>query len=146
MFLIGVPVMALWGLAGPALQALMTRRVGPSEQGQLQGATASLQAIAGLIGPGIFTQTFAVVHRAAGRPADARGAVLRGGTASRRELRCRLARDGEVKFTGQKDAEGQGEEESLEALAPSCELCVRLLPSSVFRTGGEAFCTQTSAR
>ncbi len=59
-FLIGVPVMALWGLTSPALQALMTRRVGPSEQGRLQGATASLQAIAGLIGPGIFTQTFAV--------------------------------------------------------------------------------------
>jgi DHA1 family tetracycline resistance protein-like MFS transporter len=59
-FLIGVPVMALWGLTSPALQALMTRRVGASEQGRLQGATASLQAIAALIGPGIFTQTFAV--------------------------------------------------------------------------------------
>lgn len=58
-FLIGVPVMALWGLTSPAVQALMTRRVGPAEQGRLQGATASLQAIAGLIGPGIFTQTFA---------------------------------------------------------------------------------------
>src|SRR5262245_28577824 len=58
-FLIGVPVMALWGLTSPAVQALMTRRVGASEQGRLQGATASLQAIAGLVGPGLFTQTFA---------------------------------------------------------------------------------------
>src|SRR5262249_53298764 len=59
LFLAGVPVMALWGLTNPAVQALMTRRVGPAEQGRLQGATASLQAIAGLIGPGLFTQTFA---------------------------------------------------------------------------------------
>ena len=58
-FLIGVPVMALWGLTSPSVQALMTRRVDASAQGRLQGATASLQAIAGLIGPGIFTQTFA---------------------------------------------------------------------------------------
>ena len=35
---LGVPVMALWGLAGPALQGLMSRLVSPSEQGQLQGA------------------------------------------------------------------------------------------------------------
>ena len=38
----GIPVMAFWGLAGPAAQGLMTRRVGPMEQGQLQGAIASL--------------------------------------------------------------------------------------------------------
>jgi DHA1 family tetracycline resistance protein-like MFS transporter len=58
-FLVGVPVMAVWGLTSPAVQALMTRRVGPAEQGRLQGANSSLQAIAGLIGPGLFTQTFA---------------------------------------------------------------------------------------
>jgi DHA1 family tetracycline resistance protein-like MFS transporter len=51
--------MALWGFAGPSAQALMSRRVSESEQGQLQGANASLQAIAGLIGPGLFTQAFA---------------------------------------------------------------------------------------
>jgi DHA1 family tetracycline resistance protein-like MFS transporter len=32
--------------------------VSPSEQGQLQGAIASLTGIAGLIGPSLFTQTF----------------------------------------------------------------------------------------
>lgn len=37
----------------------MTRRVRPTEQGQLQGAIASLTGIAGLIGPTLFTQTFA---------------------------------------------------------------------------------------
>jgi DHA1 family tetracycline resistance protein-like MFS transporter len=51
--------MALWGLTGPSTQALMSRRVSPSEQGRLQGALSSLQGIAGLIGPGVFTLTFA---------------------------------------------------------------------------------------
>jgi DHA1 family tetracycline resistance protein-like MFS transporter len=58
-FWIGVPVMALWGLTTPAAQALMTRRVDPSQQGHLQGAVQSLRGIAGLIGPGLFTMTFA---------------------------------------------------------------------------------------
>jgi hypothetical protein len=38
---LGIPVMALWGVAGAAIQALMTRRVAPDQQGQLQGATSS---------------------------------------------------------------------------------------------------------
>lgn len=59
LYCFGIPIMAFWGLAGPAMQALMTRRVRASEQGQLQGAIASLTGIAGLVGPSIFTQTFA---------------------------------------------------------------------------------------
>ena len=59
LFAIGVPVMSMWGLSSPALQGLMTRLLGSSEQGQLQGALASLQGIAGLLGPALFTQTFA---------------------------------------------------------------------------------------
>jgi MFS transporter, DHA1 family, tetracycline resistance protein len=59
MFLIGIPVMALWGLFGPAAQGMMTRRVGPTEQGQLQGALNGVRGITGLIGPSLFTQTFA---------------------------------------------------------------------------------------
>ncbi len=58
-FWLGVPVMALWGVVGPALQDLMSRRVSPSEQGQLQGANNSLRSIAGLIGPAIFSASFA---------------------------------------------------------------------------------------
>jgi DHA1 family tetracycline resistance protein-like MFS transporter len=38
----------------------MSRRVSGSEQGQLQGAIAGLSGIAGLIGPGLFTQAFAL--------------------------------------------------------------------------------------
>jgi DHA1 family tetracycline resistance protein-like MFS transporter len=59
LFCLGVPVMALWGLTNPSAQSLMSRRVSPSEQGQLQGAQSSLQGVAGLIGPGIFTLIFA---------------------------------------------------------------------------------------
>ena len=55
----GIPVMALWGLAGAAAMGLMSRLVGVSEQGQLQGANASIMALAGLFGPGLFTQAFA---------------------------------------------------------------------------------------
>jgi DHA1 family tetracycline resistance protein-like MFS transporter len=59
-FWAGVPVMSLCSLAHPALQAMMTRRVAPSEQGQLQGAGASGQGLAAMVGPGVFAQTFAL--------------------------------------------------------------------------------------
>jgi DHA1 family tetracycline resistance protein-like MFS transporter len=54
-----IPVMALWGLAGPSAMGIMSRLVSASEQGQLQGANSSLMALAGLFGPGLFTQVFA---------------------------------------------------------------------------------------
>ena len=59
-FWIGVPVMALWGIATPSLQTIMTSLVDATEQGRLQGALASLMGLASLIGPLVFTQTFAV--------------------------------------------------------------------------------------
>ncbi len=59
LFCIGIPVMALWGVSGAATQALMTRLVASDEQGRLQGATASVQSIAQLVGPFLFTLTFA---------------------------------------------------------------------------------------
>ncbi len=58
-FWAGIPVMALWGIAGAATQAMMSKLVTASEQGQLQGANASIMAVAGLIGPGLFSFTFA---------------------------------------------------------------------------------------
>lgn len=58
-FMSGVLVVALWGLASPAAQALMTRHIGPSEQGELQGANGSVMGIATMIGPGMFAGTFA---------------------------------------------------------------------------------------
>jgi MFS transporter, DHA1 family, tetracycline resistance protein len=59
-FWIGIPLMALWGLEGPACMALMSRHVGATEQGRLQGANASVTGIANLFGPGLFSQVFAV--------------------------------------------------------------------------------------
>src|SRR5262249_27236971 len=58
-FLIALPVFAFMGLFGPAAQGLMTRHVEPSQQGQLQGANSSIMGITGMMGPVIFTQTFA---------------------------------------------------------------------------------------
>ena len=59
LFLAAVPVVALWGLASPAAQGLMTRHIGPSEQGALQGAAGSVMGIANMIGPWLFAGTFA---------------------------------------------------------------------------------------
>jgi DHA1 family tetracycline resistance protein-like MFS transporter len=59
LFLGSILVNSLWALAGPTSQSLMTRRVSPSVQGELQGAIASLRGVAMLIGPGMFSLTFA---------------------------------------------------------------------------------------
>jgi DHA1 family tetracycline resistance protein-like MFS transporter len=59
MFWAGIPVLALWGMGSAATMGLMSRLVGASEQGQLQGANSSLIALAGLVGPGLFAHTFA---------------------------------------------------------------------------------------
>ena len=59
LFWLGIPVMALWGVAGAAIQALTTQRVAPDQQGQLQGATSSVQSLSQLVGPFLFTLTFA---------------------------------------------------------------------------------------
>ncbi len=56
---VGVPVCAFMGLFGPAAQAIMTRLVPAQEQGQLQGANSSIMGITGIVGPGIFTLSFA---------------------------------------------------------------------------------------
>jgi DHA1 family tetracycline resistance protein-like MFS transporter len=59
LFWLGIPVMALWGVSGAALQALLTQLVPPDQQGQLQGATSSVQSVSQLVGPFLFTLTFA---------------------------------------------------------------------------------------
>lgn len=59
LFWVGIPVMALWGVSGAALQALNTQLVEPEQQGQLQGATNSVQSVSQLLGPFLFTLIFA---------------------------------------------------------------------------------------
>jgi DHA1 family tetracycline resistance protein-like MFS transporter len=58
LFCFGIPFGALWGFAGPAAQALMTKKVEPGEQGRLQGALAGLRGLTGMIGPPVFTSIF----------------------------------------------------------------------------------------
>ena len=58
LFCIAIPVFNLLALFSPAAQSMMAREVGPSEQGQLQGAITSLRGITGLIGPGLFAYVF----------------------------------------------------------------------------------------
>lgn len=60
LFCFGIPTTALWGLAGAATQALLTRRVTPEQQGQLQGATSSVQSVSQMLGPFLFTLIFAL--------------------------------------------------------------------------------------
>jgi DHA1 family tetracycline resistance protein-like MFS transporter len=59
LFLVGIPILALESFASPALTGLMSREVGGGEQGQLAGANSSIMAIASLLGPTIYTGSFA---------------------------------------------------------------------------------------
>ncbi len=67
MFPFGMPFYALAGLVGPAVQSQLTRKVGATEQGRLQGSVAGLTALTGLFAPIVFTQTFAYATTGAGR-------------------------------------------------------------------------------
>ncbi|MBB6253460.1 TCR/Tet family MFS transporter [Nitrospirillum iridis] len=52
------PLLALGGIAGPALQALMSFRVGQDRQGELQGTLAALTSLVGICGPLAFTAVY----------------------------------------------------------------------------------------
>ena len=68
LFLLGIPLMNMWGLAGPTAQGLMSVHVTPQEQGQLQGAVQCIRGLTALIGPGLFTFVFAAAIRSGARP------------------------------------------------------------------------------
>lgn len=59
LFIIAIFVFAPIGLVQPALQSLMTRYVSPSQQGQLQGANASINGITLVIGPVLYGLVYA---------------------------------------------------------------------------------------
>ncbi len=48
-------VFALMGFFNASITGIMSKQLGPSEQGQLSGANSSLNGIAGMIGPSLFT-------------------------------------------------------------------------------------------
>ena len=58
-YLGSIPIISIWNISSPAANGMMTHRVSESEQGELQGAISSLRAIAMMLGPGLFTFTFA---------------------------------------------------------------------------------------
>lgn len=58
MFAILIPY-ALGGIAGPAIQSVISGHVPPNEQGELQGALTSLQSVTTIIGPLVMTNLFA---------------------------------------------------------------------------------------
>ena len=51
-------VYCLGGIAGPALQGIISTQVPANEQGELQGALTSLMSITSIIGPPLMTNTF----------------------------------------------------------------------------------------
>lgn len=76
MLLAVLPIGALSALAGPAAQALMSRRMGGDEQGGLQGALTSLQSLTSMLAPLYATHLFAAFGQDGTSPAAA-GAVHR---------------------------------------------------------------------
>ena len=58
MLYVAVAIGSLGGIANPAVQTVMSRQAGPSAQGELQGAVASLNGIAAVISPLVMTQLF----------------------------------------------------------------------------------------
>ncbi|WP_417628936.1 TCR/Tet family MFS transporter [Pararhodobacter aggregans] len=57
--LVLIPISSLSGLINPALRAEMSDRVEASQQGELQGALASLHALGMIAAPFVYTQVFA---------------------------------------------------------------------------------------
>ncbi len=65
-----IPLIALWGLSDTTISSLMSAEFGTREQGRLQGALASLMALAETFGPLLSTQVyaFAIQHGGAAGP------------------------------------------------------------------------------
>jgi MFS transporter, DHA1 family, tetracycline resistance protein len=59
-----IAIGSLGGIANPAMQSVMSRQVGPSSQGELQGAIASLASVAAILSPIFMTQLFSYYSRA----------------------------------------------------------------------------------
>jgi DHA1 family tetracycline resistance protein-like MFS transporter len=53
-------VYCLGGIAGPALQGIMSNQLPANEQGELQGANSSLMSAAAIVGPLLMTHVFAM--------------------------------------------------------------------------------------
>jgi len=63
MFVFLIPY-CLGGIAGPALQSIISGHVPPNEQGELQGALTSLMSATSIVGPPLMTNLFAYFTKA----------------------------------------------------------------------------------
>ncbi len=59
LFWLGIPALCGMSLVWPVAQSIMSREVGPSQQGHLQGSINGLRGLSGVFGPGLFTWMFA---------------------------------------------------------------------------------------
>ena len=57
---------AFSGLANPAMQGMMSSRIEPDAQGELQGAVAAVASLTAIVSPPVMTQTFAYFTGAGG--------------------------------------------------------------------------------
>ena len=58
LFLLGLPISALWAVAAPATMALVTQQVPAEVQGRIQGSLSSLVSLAGIFAPALFAGAF----------------------------------------------------------------------------------------
>lgn len=58
LFLLGLPISALWAVAAPATMALVTQQVPAEVQGRIQGSLSSLVSLAGIVAPALFAGAF----------------------------------------------------------------------------------------
>ncbi len=58
LFVAGLPISALWAIAAPATQALITQQIPADAQGRIQGSMSSLVSLAGIFAPAIFAGAF----------------------------------------------------------------------------------------
>lgn len=75
-----IALASLGGIGGPAAQALITRSVPPTEQGEVQGALTSLNSIAQILGPLLCGWLFGVFADRATAPAYIPGASFFAGS------------------------------------------------------------------
>lgn len=72
-------VYCMGGIAGPALQGIISSQVPPSEQGELQGALTSLMSLTSIVGPPLMANVFAWFTRPAAPLYFPGAAMLLGG-------------------------------------------------------------------
>jgi len=66
---LGMILIAAFGsISGPALQAILSRKAGDDQQGELQGALTAINAVAVIISPLLMTQTFYYFTQGDGAP------------------------------------------------------------------------------